>query len=293
MKDKIKKLAEKLLKDGADRVLLVGGAVRDMQLGECPKDLDVEVYGMKPDDLHASLEKMGKVDAVGKSFGILQLKMDGEYYDVSVPRRENKRGRGHKGFIMDPDPTMTPKEAAARRDFTMNALAYDPLTDEVLDFFGGCADLWGGLLRHTSPAFSEDPLRVLRGMQFCGRFHLTPFSETNKLCWDLKDEYKDLPVERVWEEWWKWATKSVKPSAGLVFLREANWLDLYPQLHNLIDVPQDPEWHPEGWSLSLVQPFFGALEACLTRSAQTIGRNSSSLRKLLLKNNGFRNFVCC
>src|SRR5437868_2163715 len=144
--------------------LIVGGAVRDQLMGHEPKDIDVEVYGLDVERLAEILAGFGRVDAVGRSFGILKLRLpDGRELDVSLPRRESKVGAGHRGFIAAPDPLMTPREAAARRDFTFNALAMTP-AGEVLDFFGGQADLRAGILRHTTEAFREDPLRVLRAM---------------------------------------------------------------------------------------------------------------------------------
>jgi len=229
------------------RVLAVGGWVRDRVIGAPSKDLDVEVYGAYTiPELVQVLSALGRVDLVGKSFGVLKLRIDGIDLDVSTPRRENKAGRGHKGFMVEPDPTMTPEEAAARRDFTMNAMAFDPLRGEVLDFFGGREDLQRRALRHVGPAFAEDPLRVLRGFQFCGRFGLTAAPETIRLCRALRAEYETLPKERIWAEWEKWARKSTKPSKGLTFLVQTGWVDFYPELQALIGLEQDPAWHPEG-----------------------------------------------
>lgn len=229
------------------RVLAVGGWVRDRVIGALSKDLDVEVYGTYTiPELVQVLSALGKVDLVGRSFGVLKLRIDGIDLDVSTPRRENKAGRGHKGFLVEPDPTMTPMEAAARRDFTMNAMAFDPLSGEVLDFFGGREDLRRGVLRHVGPAFAEDPLRVLRGFQFCGRFGLAAAPETVSLCRALREEYETLPKERIWMEWEKWARKSTQPSKGLAFLVQTGWIGFYPELQALIGLEQDPVWHPEG-----------------------------------------------
>jgi tRNA nucleotidyltransferase (CCA-adding enzyme) len=192
------------------------------------------------------LARFGRIDAVGRSFGILKLRLPGGYeFDVSLPRRESKIGAGHRGFIAEPDPAMTPREAAARRDFTFNALALTP-SGELLDFFGGQADLAAGILRHTTAAFAEDPLRVLRAMQFAARFDMRLAPETANLCRTLLPEAPTLSIERIWGEWYKWALKGHKPSAGLRVLRETGWIDLYPELAALIDCPHDPLWHPEG-----------------------------------------------
>jgi tRNA nucleotidyltransferase (CCA-adding enzyme) len=226
--------------------LIVGGAVRDYLLGLEPKDIDIEVYGLPADQLIEALTPFGRVNAVGRSFGVLKLRMaNGEEIDVSLPRRESKAGTGHRGFIVEPDPDMTPQEAAARRDFTWNALAMNPY-GTLLDFFGGAADLKTGIIRHVSDAFSEDPLRVLRAMQFAARFDMRMAPETVELCRSLLVEASTLSIERVWGEWSKWALKGKRPSAGLRVLRETGWLTLTPELYALVGCPQHAFYHPEG-----------------------------------------------
>ncbi len=245
--DLVKSVPSHIESQGASRVLIVGGAVRDLVLGLEPKDFDIEVYGMEPAKLEEVLSSFGKVSAVGRSFGVLKLTLDsGEEFDVSIPRRENKEGRGHKGFLAIPDPSMSIMEAASRRDFTMNSLALDVSTGEIIDEFGGVDDIKKGVIRHTSDAFSEDPLRVLRGMQFAGRFNFSVHPDTTRLCQEMIGEFADLPIERVWEEWLKWAIRSKKPSMGIEFLIHTGWAKLFPELWHMNGVPQDPEWHPEG-----------------------------------------------
>jgi len=141
---------------------------------------------------------------------------------------------------------MTVADAAARRDFTLNAVYRCPLTNELHDPHGGLADLNRQILRATTAHFAEDPLRVLRGMQFAARFDLTMDAETASLARSLRDEYVTLARERVWGEWHKWATRSKVPSKGMKVLQESGWLELYPELAALPGIPQDPEWHPEG-----------------------------------------------
>lgn len=243
--DVFAEIVEKIVQMGG-QALLVGGAVRDKLLGRPVEDRDVEVYGMAPQQLIELLSEFGDVDCVGRSFGVIKLSVDGEEIDFSLPRRESKAGAGHKGFIIEPDPSMTPYEAARRRDFTINSMAIDLATGAWLDFFGGKRDFKRGILRATSEKFREDPLRVLRGMQFAGRFGMTVEEETARMARSLREEYAHLAVERIWEEWWKWAVKSVKPSCGLCFLMDVGWLSLYPALFNLVGLRQDPEWHPEG-----------------------------------------------
>lgn len=236
------------------RAFLVGGCVRDSLMSRPVKDFDIEVYGIDYPALQAALSRWGRTDCVGRSFGVVKLSLrDGEQYDFSLPRRDSKVGPGHRGFEVDFDPGITPEEASSRRDFTVNALMFDPRRGQLLDFHGGVEDLRARRLRHTSPAFVEDPLRVLRGMQFIGRFDLEPDPSTIALCRTIASSQSELAVERIREEWWKWASRSVSPGRGLRFLSDCGWLDFYPEIAGLRGVSQDPEWHPEGdvWTHTL------------------------------------------
>jgi tRNA nucleotidyltransferase (CCA-adding enzyme) len=229
------------------RAYVVGGGVRDALLGLPVKDLDVEVFGESIESLASALAPFGRVDVVGRSFGVVKLTVRaGVTHDFSLPRRDSKVGSGHRGFVSEVDPELSIEAAAARRDFTINALMYDPRRHEILDAHGGLEDLGAGILRHTSEAFPEDPLRVLRGMQFVSRFHLRPAAETVALCRSIAGTFPELARERVRDEWWKWATRSQRPSAGLYFLRDTEWVRHFPEIDALSGTPQDPEWHPEG-----------------------------------------------
>jgi tRNA nucleotidyltransferase (CCA-adding enzyme) len=224
------------------RALLVGGCVRDELLGRQPKDLDVEVFGVPAGDLRALLERIGRVDAVGESFAV--YKIGG--VDVALPRRESKAGRGHKGFVIEGDPQLSATEAARRRDFTINAISRDPLTDELVDPFDGRADLGARRLRVVDPAtFGDDSLRVLRALQFAARFDLSVDRETRALLASIPLD--DLPAERVWGEIEKLLLMAERPSAGFALARELGVVArLWPELQALVDCPQEPEWHPEG-----------------------------------------------
>lgn len=230
------------------RPYLSGGSVRDalMRSDGRPRDVDIEVFGLDVDALVSALRTVGSVDEVGRSFAVLKITRDGEDFDVSLPRTEVKSGPGHNGFTVVADPHIAPQTAAARRDFTMNALMYDPATGTVLDFFGGVADLHAGVLRHSSAAFAEDPLRVLRGAQFAARFGFAVAPETAVLARSLAPSYAELPPERVWGEWRKIGEQGVHVSAALVALQVCGWLEHFPELARLAGVPQDPRWHPEG-----------------------------------------------
>lgn len=229
------------------RPRIVGGAVRDWLLGLEAKDLDIEVGGASFDDLSRVLAPMGSTDVVGRSFGVIKLRLaSGTEYDIALPRRESKTGAGHRGFKVEPDPLLSDAEAAARRDFTVNAIAWDPLAETLIDPHGGQADLSARRLRHTGPAFIEDPLRVLRAMQLAARFDFTLDPTTAALCRSIAPTFAELPVERVWHEWEKWAEKSATPSRGLAVLAETGWLAHFPEIAALAGCPQEPEWHPEG-----------------------------------------------
>jgi len=231
-----------LIGDAGGRSWLVGGSVRDLALGREVTDLDLEVFGVPAEELRACLGTVFELDLVGQSFGILKLR--GWPVDVGLPRRESKMGLGHKGFEVHSDPHLSLPDAAARRDFTLNAVYLDPLTGETTDPHEGLKDLEQGLLRHTSPAFGEDPLRVLRGMQLAARFDLQVASATVVLCRGIEPE--GLPGERIWAEWVKLLTLGRRPSRGLHFLQDAGWLQYFPQLEALRGCAQDPIHHPEG-----------------------------------------------
>lgn len=221
---------------------IVGGAVRDHLMGVEPKDFDVEVFGLDPELLKSILAQYGPINEVGASFNVIKI----GNFDFSLPRCDNKNGRGHKGFAVQVDPYMSYAAAAARRDFTINSVAWSFAEEKLVDDWGGADDIRSRVLRPTSAAFKEDSLRVLRGMQFAGRFDMRASQWTEDYAEEMKAEFHDLPKERIWIEWEKWAGKSIKPSAGLVFLSDVNWLGFFSALDNIDGCPQDPVWHPEG-----------------------------------------------
>lgn len=231
------------IRDARGRALLVGGCVRDSLMGSAPKDWDLEVYGLQPPKLREVLDRFGNVNVVGEAFSVYKLDQE---IDVSIPRRDRKSGKGHRGFVIEGDPEMIPKDAAKRRDFTINAIMEDPLTAEVIDPYEGRADLRNRILRAvSSDSFAEDSLRVLRAAQFAARFEFTIAPETIALSRDIL--LTDLPAERIWGEIEKLLLQAQRPSIGFRYLRELGAIDqLFPEIAALVDVPQDPEWHPEG-----------------------------------------------
>lgn len=230
------------VRDAGGRALVVGGWVRDRLLGRPSKDIDLEVFGIDAGDLRALLERFGSVNTVGESFTVYKV---GDL-DVSIPRRESKVGRGHRGFEVIGDPTLTIREAARRRDFTINAISWDPLEDTYEDPFNGRADLEAGVLRAVDvTTFGDDSLRVLRGMQFAARFEFPLEPETAALCRAIPLD--DLPAERVWGEFEKLLLQARRPSIGLRLALELGvFVRLFPEIQALVGCPQEPEWHPEG-----------------------------------------------
>jgi tRNA nucleotidyltransferase (CCA-adding enzyme) len=235
-------LAESIHAAGG-RALIVGGWVRDRLLGlpDEANNIDIEVFGLPAERLKALLESFGRVEAVGESFQVYKL---GDL-DVSLPRRDSKSGRGHRGFAVTGDPDMSIEEAAIRRDFTVNAISWDPLTREYFDPCSGRIDLERRVLRVVDPrTFGDDSLRVLRGVQFAARFNFVLEPESAALCRAIP--LNDLPAERIWGELEK-LLYAAKPSIGFALALELGVVaSLFPELQALVDCPQEPEWHPEG-----------------------------------------------
>jgi tRNA nucleotidyltransferase (CCA-adding enzyme) len=223
---------------------LVGGWVRDLLLGHPSVDYDLEVYGLDMEQLFNILVKHAKPNLVGKSFGIITMRVDETNFDFAFPRTENKIAPGHKGFSVMPDPFLSFEQASSRRDFTVNSMGIKVPEMELEDHHGGYRDLEARVLRHVSAAFSEDPLRVLRAVQFAARFEFDIAPETQELCRSLS--LSELPMERIYGEFKKLLLKARRPSLGLEWMRKLGLLDYLPELKALIGVQQEPEWHPEG-----------------------------------------------
>ena len=232
------------VRDAGGRALIVGGWVRDRLLygpGHESANVDLEVFGVPGDRLRPLLEPFGRVEAVGESFQVYKI---GDI-DVSLPRRDSKAGRGHRGFIVSGDPDMSIDEAARRRDFTVNAISWDPLTEEYFDPYDGRGDLERRVLRVVDPqTFGDDSLRVLRAVQLAARFEFALDQATAALCREIPLD--DLPSERVWGEIEK-LLFARRPSIGLGLAMELGIIArLFPELEALAGCPQEPEWHPEG-----------------------------------------------
>jgi tRNA nucleotidyltransferase (CCA-adding enzyme) len=230
------------IRDAGGRALIVGGWVRDTLMGAASKDLDLEVYHLPADRLKMLLARFGSVNTVGESFTVYKV----AGIDVALPRRESRTGRGHRAFEVTGDPDLPHADAARRRDFTINAISWDPLTGEYLDPFDGRRDLATRLLRAVDiRTFGEDSLRVLRAIQFAARFEFRLEDQTRDLCRGIALD--DLPSERVWGEMEKLLLLAARPSIGFALGLDLLVIDrLFPEIQALVGCEQEPEWHPEG-----------------------------------------------
>jgi len=241
----------KAINAAGGRAIVVGGWVRDHLLGLDAKDIDMEVYDLSLARLEGVLAHFGEVITIGRAFGVLRVK--GFDVDFSMPRRDSKVATGHRGFRIEFDPGLDFKEASRRRDLTINSMGLDPITKEVLDPHNGRRDLAAGVLRATCPErFSEDPLRGIRVAQFAARFNMEADPELKRLMAEL--DLGELSAERLFAEFHKLLLKGRRPSTGFALLRETGLIRFFPELHALINVPQDEEWHPEGdvWDHSML-----------------------------------------
>ncbi len=224
------------------KTYLVGGAVRDRLLGIAVKDRDYVVVGATPDDLLRAGYK-----PVGKDFPVFLHPQTHEEY--ALARTERKTGRGYHAFAFDTDPSVTLEDDLRRRDLTINAIAEDEY-GALIDPFGGARDLEAKRLRHVSPAFAEDPVRVLRVARFAARYADRGFrvaAETTALMRGMvaDGEVDHLVPERVWAETQKALTETT-PSAFVRTLRDCGALRvLFPEIDALYGVPQRAEFHPE------------------------------------------------
>ena len=252
----VREIAQAVLDEGG-RALIVGGWVRDQLRRQPSKDIDLEVFGIPQDRLAELLRGLGRVEAVGQSFPVYKVVRPGsgdDAIDVALPRRESKKGRGHRGFEVVGDPFMSVEDAARRRDFTVNAIFWDPLTGAYEDPFHGRDDIELRILRAVDlNTFGDDSLRVLRAVQFAARFEFALHDDTAALC--RRIPLDDLPAERIWGELEKLLLQAARPSIGFALALDLGAIDrLFPELRPLVGCEQEPEWHPEGdvWTHTLM-----------------------------------------
>ena len=226
------------------RVRIVGGYVRDAVRQRYGKDIDCEVFGV-PDlsQLATLLRPFGQVETVGASFAVIKLRQGDYHFDFALPRQDRNTGAGHRDFQVSIHSNLDYETAASRRDFRMNSLAYDIHNDEILDPFDGLTDIQNQCIQAIGPAYSEDPLRVLRAMRFAAQLGFTIHPDTLEASRNV--DTSALSSERVFEELKK-ILFSDTPSLGFRYLHDLGLESLFPELADLKGVPQDPEWHPEG-----------------------------------------------
>ncbi len=252
---KIYDIVNILLNEGA-RVYVVGGAVRDFLLNRAVHDVDIEIHGLTMPHVETLLAHFGNVHCDGKSFGVLRI--DGIPIDWSLPRRDSS---GRKPLVAI-DPTMPIVDALRRRDLTMNAMAVDCATGQVIDPFNGQASIKNKILSVPDAAFfAQDPLRFYRVMQFIGRFDMKPDRELDDIARTMSLE--GISIERIHAECDKLMLLSDRPSLGLRWIKHVGRIaSLFPELGALIDVPQEPGWHPEG---DVFEHTMQALDAAVQR----------------------------
>ena len=223
---------------------MVGGAVRDEIMKRPIKDVDIEVHGISGAVLETVLKELGKPLRFGSAFGVYSLA--GHQIDIALPRSERKAGNGHRDFEIEIDPFIGIKEAARRRDFTMNALLKDILSGEIADPYGGTEDIKNRIIHHIDDRkFGEDPLRALRAAQFRSRFGFQVAPSTISICRAL--DLRNLSAERVEMEMKKALLESRRPSEFFECLREMGQLGYwFKELEQLIGLEQNPVFHPEG-----------------------------------------------
>ena len=238
------------IREAGGRALLVGGIVRDMLMGSgdlaemgVEQDVDIEVYNLPWDEVREALERFDIVHEVGKQFGVMKAMTLG--WDVSLPRTESKSGPGHKGFSVNASPHIGYEDAARRRDLTINAVSYDPLSGELIDPMHGKLDIEWRLIRMADPlTFGDDPLRALRVARFAARF--PDFRvDPSTLRMVGAQPIHELPAERIFVEFKK-ILLGEKPSRGFDVLKDSGLLRYFPIINELRGVPQDPGHHPEG-----------------------------------------------
>lgn len=238
-----RQLAEGIRAAGG-RAFYVGGFVRDGIMGIESKDIDIEVYGLTPDRLRSVLADFGEPYDRGASFGVMGLRHSD--IDIAMPRTESRTGVKHTDFDVSVNPFLDPKEAARRRDFTVNAMMQDVLTGEILDLYGGQRDLREKVIRCVHPeTFVEDSLRVFRAAQFAARLDAVIHPDTRALCASM--DVTELSVERIFAETEKALVKAEKPSVYFRELQAMNHLkEFFPEVQQTVGLQQNPKFHPEG-----------------------------------------------
>ena len=234
----INEIAKKIRKK-AGTLYMVGGAVRDKMLGLEPKDYDYCVTGISQEEF---MKIFPNAVLRGKSFPVFDI----EGVEIALARKERKIEEGHKGFFIDANPNISIEEDLKRRDVTINSIAIDVLENKVIDPFEGRKDIQNKILRATSEAFSEDPLRVYRVAKLAARYNFNIEENTLRMMQSLRDELNSLSKARVYKELYD-ALSTKKPSIFFDVLRKVNCLEIhFKEIYDLIGVTQPLIYHPEG-----------------------------------------------
>jgi tRNA nucleotidyltransferase (CCA-adding enzyme) len=231
----------------------VGGAVRDSLIPGQPasKDIDFLVAGIPYQELVSILRRFGRVDLVGRSFGVIKFTqqasagVSSETFDFVLPRKEYSTGAGHRDFEVEFDHNLKVDDDLGRRDFTINAIARNVETGEIVDPFSGQQDIQAGLIRITFPnSFVEDPLRMLRAIQFAARFNFEIEPKTYAEICESSALIKSVSAERIADELNKLLVKADKPSVGLILMQKTGMLKvLIPELERTVGVDQPGPYH--------------------------------------------------
>ena len=236
------------IKSQSGKIYIVGGPVRDQLLNiDKPKDIDYVVCGIPIDDLKKLLRQFGSINLVGQSFGVIKFKpfKSESTYDISLPRKEDSIGLGHRDFTVDFDHNLSIEEDLGRRDFTINAMAREYPDGDLIDPFSGKKDLENRILKMVfESGFTDDPLRMVRGVQFAARFNLTVEDDTLKAM--VKHAYliESVSPERIAEELNKLLEKAAKPSIGFQLMKQTGLLKyILPELAQTVGVDQPGGYH--------------------------------------------------
>ena len=246
-------IIDEILKQG--KIYEVGGVVRDRIISPVLKDQETDylVCGIRMDELISLLSKFGKVDLVGKSFGVIKFSPSRRYseteeqktFDIALPRKEYSTGVGHKDFKVEFNHNLKVEDDLYRRDFTINAMAYDLKSKKLIDPLDGKKDIKNRLIRITNPnSFEDDPLRMLRGVQFAARFEFEIEKDTYKSLVENAGLIKTISPERIQEEMNKLLTRAKRPSIGFRLMHKTGLLkEILPELEACVGVEQPGGYH--------------------------------------------------
>jgi tRNA nucleotidyltransferase/poly(A) polymerase len=275
------------LKQAGGKVYEVGGSIRDALCGLAHKDKDLLVTGLDIDSLTKILRRFGEVFTVGKSFGVIKFnpkESPDTAFDIALPRKEVSTGVGHKDFKVDYDPTLSVEVDLSRRDFTINAMAQECSTNSLIDPFHGKEDLEKKVLRMVfDRAFEEDPLRLMRGIQFAARFNLDIEPKTFEAMQKAAPLIRSVSPERISEEIKK-LLSAEKPSVGFIWMEKTGLLkEVFPELAENVGVEQGNKLHKDDVFLHTLRvldasrkdaaiPFAGDMELMLSALFHDVGK---------------------